>query len=236
MKKVISFVLAVVMLIGTTAFPLSAADMAETPLTAGLTATAAAAPITGDMNGDGVVNSDDAVYLLMHTLNPQNYPIEQSGDCNGDGKTDSDDAIYLLNYSLFGADKYPLKNTTATDVTGMTYSLNADGKGYTVTGIGTCTETALTIPDSYRGLPVTAIAADAFYGSDLVSVTVPKTVTAIGDGAFGYCESLTALTVSDGNTVYHSDGNCIVETAAKTLRAGCAASVIPADGSCGTAA
>jgi len=31
--------------------------------------------LTGDMNGDGAVNSDDAIYLLRHTLNPDEYKL-----------------------------------------------------------------------------------------------------------------------------------------------------------------
>ena len=61
----------------------------------------------GDMDGDGDVDSDDAIYLLRYTLNPDRYPIEQDGDVDGDGDADSDDAIYLLRYTL-NPDKYPL--------------------------------------------------------------------------------------------------------------------------------
>lgn len=43
-----------------------------------------------------------------------------------------------------------------------------------------------------------------------------------------YCNS---LTVDEANTVYHSDGNCLIVTATKTLIAGCNTSVIPFDGS-----
>ena len=31
--------------------------------------------LTGDMNGDGTVNSDDAIYLLRYTLLPDQYPL-----------------------------------------------------------------------------------------------------------------------------------------------------------------
>ena len=62
----------------------------------------------GDVNGDDKVDSNDAIYLLRHTLMPDKYPINQSGDMNGDGKTDSNDAIYLLRHTLM-PDKYPLK-------------------------------------------------------------------------------------------------------------------------------
>jgi hypothetical protein len=56
-------------------------------------------------------------------------------------------------------------------------------------------------------------------------------VASIGDEALGSCNSLTSITVDAQNTVYHSEGNCLIETASKTLIAGCQNSEIPDDGS-----
>ncbi len=79
---------------------------------------------------------------------------------------------------------------------------------------------------------VTAIGANAFLGlSDIKSVVIPDCITSIGSAAFGGCDGLTSITVSEDNTVYHSDGNCIIETESKKLVAGCRKSVIPTDGS-----
>ena len=61
----------------------------------------------GDMNGDGRVDSDDAVYLLRHTFLPSRYPVGQSADVNGDGKVNSDDAVYLLRHTFLPG-RYPL--------------------------------------------------------------------------------------------------------------------------------
>lgn len=61
----------------------------------------------GDLDKNGKVSSDDAIYLLRYTMRPTKYPIEQSGDMNGDSKVNSDDAIYLLRYTM-RPDKYPL--------------------------------------------------------------------------------------------------------------------------------
>ena len=64
--------------------------------------------IPGDMDSNEKVNSDDAVYLLYHTLfGEEEYPIKQSGDMDGNAKTDSNDAIYLLYHVLFGEEDYP---------------------------------------------------------------------------------------------------------------------------------
>ena len=87
--------------------------------------------------------------------------------------------------------------------------------------------TSITIPDS-----VTSIGYQAFVDCDsLTSVTIPDGVTYIGDHAFEDCSSLTSIIVDPQNSVYHSDGNCLIETESKTLIAGCMTSVIPADGS-----
>ena len=56
-------------------------------------------------------------------------------------------------------------------------------------------------------------------------------MTSIGDYAFWGCSSLTSILVAEGNKVYHSAGNCLIETATKTLILGCSTSVIPADDS-----
>lgn len=61
----------------------------------------------GDVNGDLIVDEDDAIYLLRHTLLPDRYTVNQSCDFNKDGKEDEDDAIYLLKYTLI-PDRYPI--------------------------------------------------------------------------------------------------------------------------------
>ncbi|MGN1061452.1 MAG: leucine-rich repeat protein, partial [Candidatus Coproplasma sp.] len=79
---------------------------------------------------------------------------------------------------------------------GLSYTLNADSAGYTVSGIGTCTDTEIVIPSAcYDGLPVTAIGANAFQNHDgFTSITIPASVTSIGDEAFRVCSSLTSVT------------------------------------------
>ena len=87
--------------------------------------------------------------------------------------------------------------------------------------------TSIAIPDS-----VTSIGSYAFLGcSGLTSITIPDSVTSIGDWAFEGCSGLTSITVAEGNSKYHSQDNCIIETASKTLIAGCKTSIIPDDGS-----
>lgn len=71
-----------------------------------------AAGVPGDMNGDKSVDSEDAIYLLMHTLfGETDYPLSADGDVDGSETVDSEDAIYLLMHTLFGSTDYPLYPT-----------------------------------------------------------------------------------------------------------------------------
>lgn len=115
---------------------------------------------------------------------------------------------------------------------GLKYSLNGNGAGYTVTGIGTCTDTELIISSEYNAKPVTSIGSTAFYGcTGITSVTIGNSVTHIDWGAFAGCTGLTSIIVVKGNSKYHSAENCLIETATNTLILGCKTSVIPTDGS-----
>ncbi len=74
---------------------------------------------------------------------------------------------------------------------GFTYELSEDGKSYTITGKGSCKDQAVTIPESYMGIPVTAIGPSAFNEwTDLQSIRLPESITKIGTYAF----SMTGLT------------------------------------------
>ena len=76
---------------------------------------------------------------------------------------------------------------------------------------------------------VKAIDDNAFHGSALPAIRIPKSVRRIGSGAFLYCQSLSAISVDPRNPVYDSRGDCnaIIETASARLVQGCSRTVIP---------
>jgi hypothetical protein len=77
---------------------------------------------------------------------------------------------------------------------------------YTVTN-GTVTITAYTgtngvvvIPSTIDGLPVTSIGIGAFQYGPIITVSIPNSVTNIGQSAFLQCENLTSVTISSSVT------------------------------------
>ncbi len=86
---------------------------------------------------------------------------------------------------------------------------------------------SIVIPDSVK-----SIGESAFAGClDLQSITIGSGVTSIAFEAFCTCPNLRSIVIADGNPIYHSQNNCLIETAKKTLVLGCQNSVIPNDGS-----
>ncbi len=83
----------------------------------------------------------------------------------------------------------------------LTFTLNADGKSYSVTDCDPSVSGEIIIPSKYNDLPVTSIREDAFYWCVyLTSVTIPDSVTNIGDSAFQSCIKLASVTIPDSVT------------------------------------
>ncbi len=76
---------------------------------------------------------------------------------------------------------------------------------------------------------VESIDGSCFLSIGLTEVKLPASLTSLAGRTFG--ANVTKISVAAGNPVYKSVDNCVIETASKTLVWGCAASVIPADGS-----
>ena len=114
------------------------------------------------------------------------------------------------------------------------FAYSVDGASITVIGY-TGPSAAVTIPASIPGVngTVTAIAAGSKSGfcGLITSVTIPDSVTSIGEAAFANCPCLTAINVGAQNPAYSSLGGVLFDKAQTTLiqwpRAAAGAYTIP---------
>ncbi len=95
------------------------------------------------------------------------------------------------------AQKETQKLDKLTPSEGLQFTL-VSGSYYSVTGIGTCTDSHIVIPATYNDKPVTRIGNSAFKQcTGVTEVTIPEGVTEILAYAFNQCADLTAVTIPD---------------------------------------
>lgn len=86
--------------------------------------------------------------------------------------------------------------------TGLAFELNSDKASYTLSGIGSCSDTFVNVPNTHNGLPVTAIKNEAFRGNTTITgIVLTNNITTIGQNAFTNCSNLTNITIP--NSVTH---------------------------------
>ena len=106
-------------------------------------------------------------------------------------------------------------SNSTTDWAKINYEIrtDAEGKQYcAVTGLKSgSSKTSLTkinIAKTYKGVPVLSIEKQAFYSCEnVLKVTIPNTITTIGEGAFRSCSSLTEIVIPDSVTDLICKGN-----------------------------
>jgi BspA type Leucine rich repeat region (6 copies) len=85
------------------------------------------------------------------------------------------------------------------------YIYTTNNGAITITGY-TGSGGAVVIPATINGYPVIGIGDNAFYECyNLMSITIPNSVTSIGGSAFGDCESLSSVTIGSGVTIIGGD-------------------------------
>ena len=162
----------------------------------------------------------------------------------GDSETDwSSISIGTNNTKLVSAKRYYLKESQPTEYGffwryvsnapqawpfyGIKYTL-IDNKEYEVSKGGEIVGT-LQIPSTYNGLPVGRIAKWGFANSlNITKIIIPASITVLYGSSFSNCPNVESISVDTNNTVYMSQGNCIISRKNVELIVGCKNSNIPA--------
>ena len=183
---------------------------------------------------DGYIFYVDGVqrYLVSYTGNSTTLTLP--ADCNGHSYEIYQYAFYNradINSITIPASVTAIGDYAFAGCTGLT-SITIPASVTTIGNDAFSGCTGLETVTFAAGSKLTAIGEYAFSGcTGLTSITILASVTTIGDFAFYYCTGLESIAVESGNTVYHSEGNCLIHTESKTLIRGCKNSVIPADNS-----
>ena len=138
---------------------------------------------------------------------------------------------------IVGLDGIKLYKIGEAECKELSFDFDEESLTATVTGISeeyaeSLTELVIPSMTVYDGqvYTVTAIEEMAFMDrTNIVSVSIPSTVTSIGEWAFGGCFGIEEFKVDEGNPVYDSrnDCNALIETETNTLVSAFATTVIP---------
>ena len=104
---------------------------------------------------------------------------------------------------------------TAPSNLNLEFSLNEDGKSYSIIEVGDSTDGTIVLPATYEGLPITSIGDHSFKGcNNITSIKIPDGVTSIGKEAFSNCINLRDITMPDTVTSIGSGAfsNCVALT------------------------
>ena len=80
------------------------------------------------------------------------------------------------------------------------FTFTTNNGAITITGYNTAAGLNVVIPAMTNGYPVTSIGDDAFASSGITNVTIPNSVTSIGNYVFESCGSLTSVTIPNSVT------------------------------------
>ena len=159
-------------------------------------------------------------YLMMN-FEDITYPITI---------TDSNSELYTLNSEMDVFENQDIVYPVSLEIEKTIYD---EGDDYQVAIIG---ERSFEGNSSIEGVKLSNglenIEDYAFAScKNLKSITISESVENFGFWIFTRCDALEEIKVEEGNSKYHSAGNCVVETETKNLVVGCKNSVIPTDGS-----
>ena len=167
-----------------------------------------------------VLLAQKSIPKLDHT--PGEWIVDREATCVREGirHTECEECGNVLKTETL--DKLPhsyvdriCENCGALDYSkGLEFKSNYNGT-YTLTGIGTCSDEKVIVPDTYNGKPVTEIGREAFGGClQITHLILPESVVEIGTSAFEDCSSLCSVVFSDvtESIGMYAFANCSLQT------------------------
>lgn len=152
-----------------------------------------------DENGENELTEGETVIPAGHTYDEENWVTDADYHWHAAVCEHSDLYIDRERHDFDDNETCTVCGYTVVHGTeGLEFVLNDDNVTYSVHSIGEATEKDIIIPNSYCGLPVTAIADLAFNSTDITGVEIPESILTIGTNAFAYCASLTDIKFSEG--------------------------------------
>ena len=95
-------------------------------------------------------------------------------------------------------DSYKDTYVSSTGSIGLAYTANGNGTTCTITGIGTCTDTEVVIPEKIQGKTVTQIGEKAFADcTGITFINIPNTIKTISARAFYGCTGIAEITIPE---------------------------------------
>ena len=193
--------------------------------------------------GSGVTRIENYAFESCIKLDTINIPegvtyIGENAfrDCESLATIKLPDTITYISKNTFSKNNSPLMALVYTEDSGNKY-LGNDTNPYLVFMEAATGSTSITVKDgckviadmAFLGMSslnsvtfpegLTHICKDALKLCENLNtkITIPESVVSIGAGAFVGCVSLTEIEVAEGNSVYKSQDNCIIEKATNKL-------------------
>ena len=217
MKKIVSFLLCIVMIFTLVSCSGEVGPQGEQGIPGA----------DGEDGKDGItptIEISDDGYWVINGVKTEHRAVGENGQDGEDGVDGapgndgitptisiSDDGYWVINGVKTDYLAEGQKDDASADSEnpqGLDFYLKDDGT-YAVAVGKAIYLSKIVIPSTYRGKAVTEVAVGAFYAyeysefgfsSPLTEISLPDTITRIGDYAFAYCENLTELIIPSGVT------------------------------------
>ena len=155
-----------------------------------------------DVDYQNYFNSDDFVTPNVSYVEDTNIVYYNPGDLiimTSESNPEVMKVCYNQRWAASPSEMYASEAAKVTSIGTAFKKLGSASGGY---GYNDSSNTSFTFSfDEFKYFTgVSSIVREAFYGSNIVSITIPDSVTSIGERAFGSCTGLTSITIPNSVT------------------------------------